>query len=130
MGDTTLLRKALLTNSIATAATGLPFVLAGGALAGLCGVSDPAWVTGYGVFLLGFAVLLGLGARRPSKGVVGLLIAGDLSYVAASAVLVLGWPALLSPIGRLLLVAVALAVVALVAFELVGLRAASEHVPA
>lgn len=119
-----LLRTALATNAILTGLCGVVFAAFAGTLAPHFGL-DVAWpVQAVAALYLVFGAALGATALRPLNLALQtkLLIVGDLGYVAATAALLVGWPELLSAIGKGVAVAVALLVVALVTAEAVGLR--------
>ncbi len=79
-----------------------------------------------GVGLLGFAALIGLNLRRPqlSRAEAWLTVASDVSWVAASAIVVFGFPDLLGTGGKWLVGLVAVAVADFALFQYLGLRRA------
>jgi hypothetical protein len=119
-----LLRSALATNAAVTGLCGVIFAAFAGTLAPHFGL-DVVWpVQAVAALYLVFGAALGATALRPLNLALQtkLLIAGDLGYVAATAALLVGWPEILSGLGKAVAVVVALAVVALVTAEAVGLK--------
>ena len=81
-----------------------------------------------GVVLLGFAALIGLNLRRPqlSRTEAWLTVASDVSWVAASAIILIGFPDLFSTGGKWLVGLVAVAVADFALFQYLGLRRARD----
>ena len=77
-----------------------------------------------GVGLLGFAVLIGLNLRRPqlNRAEAWLTVASDVAWVAGSAIIVFGFPDLLSTGGKWLVGLIAVAVGDFALFQYLGLR--------
>ena len=121
-----LLRRALAANAVFSGTTGLALVLAGEALAAWLGLPDGRIALLLGLALLAFAAGLAVLARsdRPGRPLVLAVTASDMAWVAASAVLLVGFPDLLTPAGNLVVAAVAVVVAALGAAQAVGLRRA------
>lgn len=121
--STTLLRRALLLDALASGAMGAVMALASGPVARLLHL-PPSFMLAIGVFLIGFAAFLLLLARqtRPSPALVWLVIAGNAGWVLASiAILFTG---LIAPntLGIAAIVAQALAVAVFTELELIGQR--------
>ena len=128
--STRLLRRALSVNAWVTTANAVAF-LAGGHLLGPVFGLPPVvlWVLGAG--LLSFAIHAGYVARKEtiSRAEATYFVAADAGYVAASVVVLLAFPGLLSGLGRLFFAAAADVVAVLAVAEYAGLRRLS-HLPA
>jgi hypothetical protein len=125
-GDTTmnrLLRLALTADSVACGVMGGGTALAAAALDGPLGI-PAGWLVGLGVVLVGAAVVLGRVATRPEipAAAARLVIVGNLAWVAASVVAVVAGVWSLTAAGTVVVLAQAVAVLALVDLEYVGLR--------
>jgi hypothetical protein len=99
-------------NATATAATGLAMLAARGFLPPLFGLGSPILLDLVAIFFLVYAAILFLFAARPQVERPALLAfaAGDAAWVVGSAiVLLMFWPQL-TPIGRVMIVAVAIVV--------------------
>jgi hypothetical protein len=77
----------------------------------------PALLFGAGVLLVPVAAFIAVVAARPHRALVGAVIAGNLAWVAASFVLLLGGFVAPNAVGVAFVLAQALAVLALSAFE-------------
>lgn len=119
-----LVRAALAVNASLTALCGLVLLVAGGALAAPLGLADPLPLRAAGAVFLAFGAALARTAARdrtPPRAAAVLTLM-DVGYVLASALLLVAWPQLLSPRGRLVVAAAATTVALLVTAQLVGLR--------
>lgn len=122
MKNDQILRRALLGNALFSLITGLCMAVAPGILGEFLGTSPVAlrWV---GFVLLPFAGWLAYLGRRKSiagKWVV-LASVNDFAWVAGTAVLLVGCPEILNPIGRTTAVGVAVIVGAFGLAQLIGL---------
>ena len=118
-----LLRRALSVNAWITAANAVAFLAGGHLLAPIFGLPAAAlWVLGVG--LLAFAAHAGYVARKPapSRGEAVYFVAADVAYVIASVVVLLGFPSLMTGLGRLFFAAAADVVAILAVAEYAGLR--------
>jgi hypothetical protein len=110
-------------NATATAATGLAMLAARGFLPPLFGLGSPLLLDLVAIFFLVYAAALLFFAARPQVERPALLAfaAGDAAWVVGSAiVLLMFWPQL-TPIGRVLIIGVAIVVDA---FAMLQFRAA------
>ena len=124
-----LLRRTLAANAIFSAASGLAMIVLSGPLDRFMGLGLSWLLIVVGVGLLGFAVLMGLNLRRPqlNRAEAWLTVASDVSWVAASAIILIGFPDLLSTGGKWLVGLVAVAVADFALFQYLGLRQAREQ---
>lgn len=118
-----LLRRVLAVNAATSAACGAAFLVAGRPLAALLGCA-PEFLWVFGAGLLAFASHLGHVVRKRaiSRGEALYFAMADAAYVAASAIVLLGWPDLLTGTGRLVFALVADAVAVFSVLEFVGYR--------
>ena len=110
-------------NSLMSGLCGLVFVVAGQRLGPLFGLSPAVlWVVGAG--LVAFAVHLAYVARQEviSRGAALYFLVCDVAWVAASVVVLLGFPGLMTGIGRLVFAVIADAVAIMAVAEFVGYR--------
>lgn len=121
-----LLNLALTSNAAFSGLSGLVLVLAAEPAARWLGVPQSPLLLALGFGLLAFAVGLAALARspRPSRPLVMAATGSDFAWVVGSAVLLVGFPDLLSPAGELAVTAVALVVAGLGCAQVVGLRRA------
>ena len=121
----TLLRRALTGNAIFTLLCVSLILGRGGPLATAMGLSVPWPLTLVGVGLVPFALGVAWNARRPRIHMPLALLTslGDFGWVIGSAVLLVGWSGLFSPLGVQLVSAVAVAVGAFGIAQLLGVRA-------
>ncbi len=119
----TLLRKTLGGNAVFSSLCGLSFLVAGQGLGDAFGVALAA-IQVFGLALLAFAAYVWLVARRrPIRGGEGWSVwIMDVGYVLASAVVLLGFPHVLSSTGRLFFWVAADAVAVFAVLEYIGLR--------
>lgn len=119
-----LLRRTLAVNAIFSGLSGAAMIVLSGTLDRFMGLGLPWLLIVVGAGLLGFAGLIGLNLRRPqlSRAEAWLTVASDGAWVAASAVIVLGFPDLLGTGGRWLVGLVAVAVADFALFQYLGLR--------
>jgi hypothetical protein len=118
-----LLRRALTVNFGLTAANAVAFLVGGHLLGPVFGLPAVAlWLFGAG--LLAFALHAGYVARKPAitRGEAIYFVAADVAYVVASVVVLLGFPGLMSGLGRLFFAVAADAVAILAVAEYAGLR--------
>lgn len=120
---TSLLRRVLMVNAATSAACAAAFLLAGRPLAALFGCSA-AFLWAFGAALLAFAAHVAHVARKPAigRGEALYFALADAAYVAGSAVVLLGWPDLLSGPGRLSFAVMADTVAVFSVLEFVGYR--------
>jgi hypothetical protein len=80
------------------------------------------WILGVG--LLAFAAHLASVARQPiiGRGAAFYFLVCDVAWVAGSAIVLLGWPELMTGVGRLVFAVIADAVALLAVAEFVGYR--------
>ncbi|MFI6506257.1 hypothetical protein ACIBCT_01510 [Streptosporangium sp. NPDC050855] len=124
--DAGLLRLALKADAIASGANGVLYVAAAAVFGELFGL-PAAFLYPAGAFLVAFAAVLFLIASRPavSRVAVGVTMAVNVAWVAASVEsLVAGWFPL-TGLGTALVIAQAVAVAGLTALQFAGLRKAS-----
>lgn len=120
------LRRALVANAWFSGGSGLLLLLGAGPLAAWMGVPAAALLRGLGLALTLFAAALAWIARSeplPRALAVGATVS-DAAWVFGSAVLVLGFPELLTVGGRWTVVLVAAIVAILGAAQTIGLRRA------
>jgi hypothetical protein len=118
-----LLRRTLGVNAAITAANAFAFLAAGHRLGPVFGLAPVVlWVLGAG--LLAFAAHAGLVARKAaiSRGEAIYFVAADVAYVALSVVVLVGFPNLMTGLGRLFFAAAADVVAILAVAEYAGLR--------
>ena len=123
----TFLRYALLADSLASGATGLLMAAGARPLSGLLALPEPL-LRGPGIALLPFAVLVGLAARAevPSRSaVIAIIVVNALWTVDSFALLASGWVAP-NGLGIAFVAAQALAVGALAAAQVAGLRSVGQ----
>ena len=120
----TLLRRTLYANAAFSAAGGIAMAAGAGPLARLFGIAAPAVLVALGIAVVVFAAGVFWLARRPLIPALQgwIVVALDVTWCAASAVLLLAMPGLLSVPGRWAVGLVALAVALLAAFETAGVR--------
>jgi hypothetical protein len=118
-----LIRRALSVNAWITAANGLAFLFAGHVLGPVFGLA-PAVLWGLGAGFLAFAGHAAAVARKPviSRGEALYFVIADAGYVAASVVVLLGFPQVMTGRGRLFFAAAADVVAVLAVAEYAGLR--------
>jgi len=124
-----LLRTTLTVNAVSSGACGLAFLVAGHRLGPLFGLAPLVmWVLGAG--LVGFAAHLASVVRQPfiTRGQALYFAVLDSVYVAASVAVLLGWPQLMSGLGRLFFAALADVVALFAVAEFVGYRRLSGQV--
>lgn len=121
-----VLRYALIADAVASGATGLLMAAGAGPLSGLLSLPEPLlrWA---GILLLPFAVMVGLAARSeaPSRpAVLAIVVVNALWAIDSFALLASGW---IEPngFGIAFVAAQALAVAALGAAQVTGLRGAA-----
>lgn len=118
-----LLVRALAANALFSGASGLVLLLAADPAGAWLGVPETWLLRALGGGLVAFGAGLFLLARsdRPGRGLVIVASASDFAWVAASAVLLMAFPDVLSAAGRASVAGVALVVAGLGAAQLAGL---------
>jgi hypothetical protein len=119
----TILHTAFRTNAFLSGLTGAIFLVAGHRLGPLFGLAPAVlWLLGAG--LVSFAAHLAYVARQPvmRRGPALYFLVCDVAWVAASALILLGWPSLMTGIGRLVFAVIADAVAIVAVAEFVGYR--------
>ncbi len=126
-GTDALLRRALVANAVFSAVAGLGMIVFSGPLDRFMGLGLPWLLIAVGLGVVGFAVLIGLNLRRAqlNRTEAWLTVASDITWVAASAMIVFAFPDLLNTGGKVLVGLVALAVADFALFQFLGLRRAS-----
>lgn len=127
-GSAALLRRTLAANAIFSGLSGAAMIVLSGPFDRFMGLGLSWLFIVIGVGLLGFAGLIGLNLRRSqlNRAEAWLTVASDVAWVAASAVIVFGYPDLLSTGGKWLVGVVAVAVADFALFQYLGLRRAKE----
>lgn len=116
-----LLIRTLEANAVFSALSGA--VLIALAVVGTDALGVPPSVLGLvGSALLPFAWFVRHTARRPQPILVRLIIGGDVSWVVAAAVILIGFPGTLSPMGSIFLALASLVVADFAVMQLVGSR--------
>lgn len=120
-----LLRLTLGINAVATAVSGVALVTGAGPLAPVLGLPGPLPAVVVGGLFLAIAAYVWWARGEPlDLSAAATVLALDVAYVLAGVVLLLAWPAALSPLGRLLLALTADVVAVFAVLEFVGLRRA------
>ena len=117
-------------NSLMSGLCGLVFMLAGQRLGPLFGLAPAVlWVLGAG--LVAFAAHLAFVARQEviARGSALYFLLCDVAWVAASVVVLLGFPGLMTGIGRLVFAVIADAVAIMAVAEFVGYRRLTAEQP-
>lgn len=119
-----LLRRTLAVNATFSGLTGVAMIVLSGPLDRFMGLGLPWLLIAAGVGLLGFAALIGLNLRRSqlNRAEAWLTVASDVAWVAGSAIIVFGFPDLLSTGGKWLVGLIAVAVGDFALFQYLGLR--------
>ena len=118
------LKNVLLINAVSSGATGLGLIAFAAPVAVLFGANNPVPVTGVGIFLLAFAILVFTESRRATHNLnmVKLIIALDISWVIGSIVIVLLQLFNLTPLGYLAIGTVALWVAGMAYLQVNGMK--------
>ncbi len=121
-----LLRRTLAINAIFSGLSGTTMIVLSGPLDRFMGLGLSWFLIVIGVGLLGFAGLIGLNLRRPQlkRAEAWFTTGSDLLWLAASAIIVFGFPDLLGTGGKWLVGLVAVAVADFALFQYLGLRRA------
>ncbi len=121
-----LLRRTLAVNAAFSGLSGATMIVLFGPLDRFMGLGLSWLLIVIGVGLLGFAALIGLNLRRPqlNRAEAWLTVASDVAWVAGSAIVVFGFPDLLSTGGKWLVAIEAVAVADFALFQVLGLRRA------
>ena len=122
------LARALRIDAAASGVMGLLLAVAAPALQAMFGLPSPL-LRAVGLFLLPFAAGLLLLAPRSARmpGLVRLIVAGNLLWIAASLVLIAATRLTLTPLGEAFVLGQAAAVALFVYLEVRGLRAVSRE---
>jgi hypothetical protein len=125
-----LLRRTLIVDAAASAATGLLQTLAAGTLAAWLGLPLELLI-GTGLFLLAYATMLVVMARstRLPRALITLVLVGNLGWAAGCIALAVAWSGTLTGLGIAYLELQALAVVAFAAGQWLGLRQSQAAFP-
>ena len=121
--------RIVLTNAIATAASGLLMLATRGTLYPYFGLQSPLVLDVIAVGFIFYAGVMVMAARQPamSRATLLALAAADASWVVFSVgVLILFWPAL-DPIGRALIIAVAVVVEAFATLQFTAARRSADR---
>ena len=125
--DNTTLRRALVANAAFSGVTGLSALTFAGRLAETLG--PPVWsLRTLGVGLLGFAALVARESIAPARSGTLQIIAGDLAWIAAAAIILAIAPTWLTGPGRAALAAVTLVVGIVAGAQWLGLKTISSAV--
>jgi hypothetical protein len=118
-----LLRTTFTVNAVATGATGLGFLGAGHLLGPVFGLPPLVlWVLGAGFVAFGLHLAAVLRGPAITRGHALYFALADAAYVAASVVVVMGFPHLMSGLGRLVFAGLADVVALFTIAEFVGYR--------
>ena len=122
-----LLKNALLANAIFSTISGLTFMLASGAVADLVGLGEPWLNQGLGAGLLGFAVLVGWTATRPSidTALARMISFGDFGWVLGTMVVIALFFGQLNAMGILAMLVIAAIVLVFGLSQLRGIQVAA-----
>jgi hypothetical protein len=106
-------------NAVSTAACGVGMLAARGILPALFGLDAPTLLDALAVGLLGYAGALAVAAQRQpiTRQTLLAFTVADAMWVLASAIVVLLFWAVLTPLARVLVIAVALVVAAFAALQ-------------
>ena len=119
-----LLMRTLEANAVFSAVSGIALIAI--ALAGTDGFGVPPWMLDIvGAGLVPFAWIVHRTARNPEPMLVRLIVGADVAWVAAAAVILLGFPGTLSPTGSIALAVASLVVADLAVMQYVGMRSGS-----
>ena len=118
-----VLRVALTTNAVSTAACGALLLVGAPAFHEALGLPGPVPLVVVGALFVAFATEVWRARREPLNPRRGLAIfVLDVAYVVASVAFLLGWPRVLSPLGWWLTLGLAEVVTVFAIAEYVGLR--------
>ena len=119
--SSSLLIRTLEANAVFSAVSGAALIAL--AVAGTHAFGVPPSILGVvGAGLLPFAWIVHRTARRPQSMLVRLIVGGDVTWVVAAAVILVGFPGTLSPMGAVALTLASLVVAELAIMQLVGMR--------
>ena len=118
-----MLTRSLRANAAFSAASGLVLVLGSSILASPFGVPQVSLIA-IGAMLLPFAAFVWWVSTAPRRGLVSLIIAGDIAWVVSAIVLIAGFPQALSTLGVWALIVATIVVADLAIAQGVGLRRA------
>jgi len=119
------LRSTFGVNAAFSGLAGAALVVGAASLAAVFGLPGPLPLVVFGAMLLAFAWQVWRARVEPMDlRLAAAILAMDVAYVLASVVLLLAWPGVLSPLGRLFVAVAADAVAVFAVLEYVGLRRA------
>jgi len=119
-----ILIRSLATNALFSAVSGVALIAF--AVAGTDAFGVPPWMLGIvGAGLLSFAWIVHRTARNPEPMLVRLIVGADVTWVVAAAVVLLGFPGTLSPMGSIALALASLVVADLAVMQYAGMRRGS-----
>ena len=126
------LQRPLRANALFSGVSGLLLVPVPGWWAALIGVAPPWLLTALGLGLLGFSALVLWASARPveRRRVIAAIIAADLTWVLATALVMVAGAAALTGFGRVLLAAVAVVVGTFAVLQWRGWRRLAPSAPA
>jgi O-antigen/teichoic acid export membrane protein len=118
-----LLRATLTVNAVSSGLCGAALLAGAAPLAALFGLEGPGSLAVFGALLAAFALYVWRARKEPLDRRHGWAIfVMDVGYVAASVAFLVGWPSVLSPLGRVATALVADLVAVFAVLEYVGLR--------
>ncbi|MBJ7522042.1 MAG: hypothetical protein JHC84_20240 [Solirubrobacteraceae bacterium] len=85
-----ILRPALVTDAVVSAANGVAYLAAAGPLSDLLGLSEPL-LRGLGAFMLVYAAVVALVARTPRRGTVLAIVVGNAVWAIDSLLVAALW---------------------------------------
>ena len=116
-----VLTNTLVVNAGSSATSGAALVVGAGPLSAWLGIPTPASVV-VGVGLLLFAIDVARISRNPQRNRVVRVIAADVTWVIAAAIVIFGFPGSMSTEGRWALGIVTVAVATYAVLQTIGLR--------
>lgn len=122
--EANLLRGALRSNAIFSAVSGIVMVLGAGPMTTFLGIAEagPLRLIGAGLFIWAAFAVYVAAQRPPSRGLVWLIIGGDLLWVVGSVLLIALDPLALTTGGKWLVALLADIVLLFAIVQFVGLR--------
>jgi uncharacterized membrane protein len=116
-----VLTKTLVVNAGSSAVSGAALIVGAGPLSAWLGVPTPVSVV-VGVGLLLFAIDVARTSRNPRRNRVARVIAADVAWVIAAAIVIFGFPGSMSAEGRSALGIITVAVATYALLQTIGLR--------